>query len=297
MEDLRLNPIRTFLKSMRWLAPVVLFAALSMVGCNKLKLGYEYADWLVIYSVEDNFDLDKAQRAHLKEDVADYFRWHRKDMLPVYATMLEWVADSLKTGLRMGEIDTGYARYLDLRKRTLAPVVDKAVGLLRSLTPEEMDAWLEKQNKKNQKIARDFSGGDDEKYDRRAEKIIDELEDWTGRLAPVQKEKIKVLSRTLPWNGQLWLETRQKGVQILLEKLRRHAPENELREYVSAYYLDPDIFRSPEYRTRLKEYDVRMKSMILVIHNFLTPDQRKRFIAEVEKVAHDFRSLSIQEAK
>src|SRR4051812_50037159 len=80
------------------------FAALALTGCNKIGLLYDYADKLVLYKVEDDFDLDKAQRVRLKADIEGYFQWHRKSLLPAYADFLTFIVDSARVGLRPDEI-------------------------------------------------------------------------------------------------------------------------------------------------------------------------------------------------
>jgi hypothetical protein len=276
-----------------WLAGAAL--ALSLSGCNKLKLGYEYADWLVTYSVEDNFDLDKPQRNLLKEQVDAYFHWHRKQMLPVYADFAAYVADSARNGLRPAEIDSGYARYRNLYRATLEPVVEKSTDLLQSLTPEQVDQWLDRQRKKNAKLRKDFSGSMEERLEHRYGKIVDEMEDWTGRLSKEQKAKIKALNRTLPWNGFLWLETREKMQEQLGELLRKKASKEEVKAHLGNYLLDTDTLKSAEYRIKSREFETRMRTLIYVIHNSLTPEQKRRFIQQVEKLAKDFRVLSSQD--
>jgi hypothetical protein len=269
--------------------------ALSLIGCNKLKFGYEYADWLVIYSVEDNFDLDKSQRALLKEDVAGFFRWHRSQLLPAYADYLDFVSGSIRGGLRPAEIDTGFNRYKLLYRRTMEPIADKSVHLLKTLSPEQVDAWLDKQRKKNQKLRKDFSGTQEERLDHRYRKIVEELEDWTGRLSKDQKGRIKALNATLPWNGFLWLEMREKVQDSLSVLLKKKVPEQELRGFLNAYYLDTDSLRSEEYRAKYKDFEVRLHGMIYAVHNSLTADQKRRFIQQVEKLSRDLRTMSKQD--
>lgn len=278
-----------------WSAAALFAAALALSGCNKLKLGYEYADWLASYSVEDNFDLDKLQRGRLKDDVQGYFRWHRKEMLPAYADFLAYVADGVRKGLRPEDIDAGYTRYKTLYRRTLEPVTGKSAALLASLSPEQVDAWLERQRKKNQKLRKEFSGSPQEKFDHRYGKIVDEMEDWTGRLSQEQKAKIKTLNATLPWNGILWLDLREKVQEHLADRLKKKAPQSELRTYLETYYLEPDSLRTEAGRAQYQAFETRLRTMIFVIHNILTPEQKRRFIQQVEKLAQDFRNMSTQE--
>ena len=264
-------------------------------GCSKLKLGYEYADWLVIYAVEDNFDLDKLQRGRFKEDVEAYFAWHRKAMLPLYAGLLGGAADSLGKGLRPEGIDSGYAQFRVLYRKTMLPAVDKATDLLVSLGPTQVDHWLEKQKKKNLKLKKDFSGSPEDQLERRYEKTVDELEDWTGRLGKEQRKQIRALSRTLPWNGHLWLENRERLQARLGALLKSKPPRSQVRALIEDYFLYPERLRSAEYNARIAESESRIKVMAVRIHHLLTPAQRRHFRSRMEKLAEDFRRMSAQD--
>lgn len=270
-------------------------AAFAFSGCNKIGLLYDYADKLVLFKVEDDFDLDKAQRVRLKEDVEAYFQWHRKAMLPAYADFLSYVADSARDGLRPDEIDSGYQRYLVLYRHTMEPVAEKSAALLLGLTPDQIEVWIERLRKKNRKLHKDFSGSQQERLDHRAKKIIDELEDWTGKLSKDQKEKIKALNATMPWNGILWLDLKEKVQERVAEMAKRKAPADSLRAYLSAYYLGDENLKSGEFRERYRESEKRLKALILAIHNLLTEEQKARFLQQVEKLAQDFRTRSQQE--
>ncbi len=258
-------------------------------------MGYEYADWVVIYSVEDNFDLDKAQRTHFKEDVAAYFKWHRREMLPSYAAFLTRVAAGLKDGLRPQEIDSAFANYHILLRGTLLPMMDKAVSLLDSLTPNQIDLWVDRQKKKNEKLHKDFSGSSEDRFEHRFTKIIDELEDWTGSLQAEQKAQIKVLNRTLPWNGNLWLDARESATERVADMLRKQAGPKRLRRFLEDYYVYPEKSRSKEYQAGQKAFDMRLKTTVLIVYRMLTPEQKEHFILQVEKLAKDFQTLSLQE--
>jgi hypothetical protein len=275
--------------------PILVLTALMFAGCDKLKLGYEYADWLVTYSVEDNFDLDKPQRTQLKDDVHAYFHWHRTELLPVYAEFATWIADSARNGIRPSEVDSGYHRYRELYLRTLEPSIGKSVNLLITLTPDQVDAWLDRVRKKNARQRKEFSGSLDDRMEKRYDKIIDELEDWTGKLSKEQRNRIKVLNRTLPWNSGLRLEMREKVQEHLAEILKRKAPREEIQAYLANYILDTDSLKSEEYRVKCREFETRLRTMVYQIHNILTPEQKRRFIQQVEKLGRDFRTLSAQD--
>lgn len=279
----------------RPLAAGAALAALSLSGCNKIGLLYDYADKLVVFNIEENFDLDKDQRGRLKEDVEAYFRWHRKNLLPAYADLLAYASDSARDGLRPDEIEAGYQRYLELYRRTMEPVAAKSVALLKGLSPEQVDAWIDRQRKKNRKLRKQFSGSMQERLDHRGKKIIDELEDWTGRLGKAQKDRIKALNGTLPWNGELWLDLREQVQERVAEMVKRKAPEDSLRALLAAYYQRDEGLKGEEFRRRYREFEKRLVTMIYMIHNMLTAEQKQRFLQQVEKLAQDFRARSQQD--
>lgn len=276
----------------RSLAAGAALAALLLPGCNKIGLLYDYADKLVLYNVEENFDLDKAQRSRLKEDVDAYFQWHRKTMLPAYADFLVFVADSARDGLRPDEIDAGYARYRELYRRTMAPVAEKSASLLLGLTPEQIDGWIEKQRKKNRKSRKDMSGSLQERLEHRGKKTVDEMEDWTGRLTKEQKDRIRTLNGSLPWNGILALDLREKVQETVAVMAKRRAPADSLRGYLALYYMGDESLKSAEFRQRYLDFERRLRTVIFMIHNVLTEEQKARFLQQVEKLAQDFRSRS-----
>jgi hypothetical protein len=276
----------------RLLGLSALISLLVLSGCNKIRLGYEYADWLVIYSVEDNFELDKPQRARLKEDVAGYFRWHRSALLPRYSELLLRVSDSIKSDLRPKFIDSGYQAYQALYRETLEPVIAPALTLLTSLDSQQVESWMDKQRRKNQKLRKDYSGSRDENLERRYRKTVDEIEDWAGRLSVEQKKQIRDWSRALPWNGDLRLENRERIQARLGELLRKKGAQAELKKFLQDYFLHPERLRTKEYQASYREYEGKAKELILRVHALLTPEQRKHFALEIEKLAQNLRNMS-----
>jgi hypothetical protein len=211
------------------------------------------------------------------------------------AAVLGGAADSLEKGLRPEGIDSAYALFRTLYRKTMVPAVEKATDLMVSLSPAQVDHWLEKQRKKNLKLKKDFSGSPEDQLERRYEKTVDELEDWTGRLSKEQRRQVRTLSRTLPWNGHLWLENREK-VQAKLAALLKSKPTRpQVRALLEDYFLQPEKLRSPEYNARIAESEARIKVMATRIHHLLTPAQRKHFRSRMEKLAEDFRRMSRQD--
>src|SRR5690606_28205215 len=67
-------------------------AATLLSGCSSLKLMYSFADDLVERQVNRYVDLDRDQARLVDRSLDRYFEWHRRNMLPRYASFLREVA-------------------------------------------------------------------------------------------------------------------------------------------------------------------------------------------------------------
>jgi hypothetical protein len=137
-----------------------------------------------------------------------------------------------------------------------------------------------------------MSGSPQERLEHRGKKTIDEMEDWTGRLSKEQRERIRTLNGTLPWNGLLALDLREKVQEQVAEMAKRRAPADSLQAYLALYYMGDEILKTGEFRQRYRDFERRLRTLILMIHKILTPEQKARFLQQVEKLAQDFRSRS-----
>ena len=77
----------------RWLAPcraalcwVILTGALA--ACSTLRIGYDNADTLLVYTFDNYLDLDTTQAEFLRHRIRAVLAWHRATQLPEYAGQL-----------------------------------------------------------------------------------------------------------------------------------------------------------------------------------------------------------------
>jgi hypothetical protein len=267
-------------------------ALLSLVfvlaGCNKIRLTYQYADWMVLYSVRDNFDLNSEQSEQLSQEVDDYFLWNRKEMLPLYARYLHASAEKIRSGLDSATYDSGYAEFRALYRQSLLPVVDKAQTLLLSLEPDQIDAYAKTLKKKNDKLRREISRPREEILEKRYLKSIKAIEDWTGPLSVDQKARLKPLNDAMPWTGDIWLANREKVQAELIDLLKTKAGAAKLRPFLEDYFLDGEKLRSPVYLARSREYQAGLKRYLLELRSILTPAQLERLLEQMKTLANDF---------
>jgi hypothetical protein len=273
-----------------WIAVLPFFFLIS--GCNKIRLGYEYGDWLVMFSIKGSIDPDRAQLEILKQDVKNYFLWNRRAMLPRYADFLQGAVEGLRAGANPDQYDSAHREYRRLYRETLVPVVSKAQNLLLSLSPGQVDAYAKRLKKKNDKLRKDFEAAPEELRERRYRKTLAGIEDWTGKLGPEQRSRVREMSFALPWNGGHWLDGREKSQAEMLGILRGSRDSLQLRRFLEDYFLHPENLRSPEFQSRYAEYENGIRDFILGLFAVLTPRQKDRVFSQLEELARDFRKMS-----
>lgn len=71
----------------RWIVGLMLLTFLA--GCSQTRLAYRYADWGVVWWVEDYISLTGEQEAQLSQDLEALRQWHCSAELPRYQ---QWLA-------------------------------------------------------------------------------------------------------------------------------------------------------------------------------------------------------------
>ncbi|MDY6841774.1 MAG: DUF6279 family lipoprotein [Pseudomonadota bacterium] len=83
-----------------FLKPLVLILALALglVGCSSTKLAYRYADWGIVWWVEDYVSLTSEQKQQLNSDIEQLRQWHCSTELPHYQAWLDELESDITNG-------------------------------------------------------------------------------------------------------------------------------------------------------------------------------------------------------
>ena len=71
--------------------------SLLVTACNAIKLGYENLPRLVEWQADRFLSLDNEQEALVNRHAKSLQRWHRQNLLPVYAEFLQRVEEELRS--------------------------------------------------------------------------------------------------------------------------------------------------------------------------------------------------------
>jgi hypothetical protein len=167
-----------------------LFIMLTLVllcfgGCNKMSLGYNYADWLLRFWINDYTSFNAAQKEQIHLEVDSYMRWHRKNALPGYIAFLQNVKAAVNRSgdLTAGDVMHLRAESIKLYQMTLAPMVRPAAHILGTLDSRQIaglaDTFAERNRIQRKKL---LDGNEREILEMRAERHVELVEKLVGSL-------------------------------------------------------------------------------------------------------------------
>ena len=84
---------------------VIIFFILILSGCLTLKLTYDFADTLILWELDNYFDLESKQEDILLPVIQNNLKRHRNQELPQYAELIRYIQKSGKDGLEPKEIE------------------------------------------------------------------------------------------------------------------------------------------------------------------------------------------------
>ena len=257
-----------------------------------LKLMYQHADWMLIWSIDDYFDLDMQQRAFLDERIKNQLRWHKQHELPTYAILLRELQQKGHDGISPSEIDWVFANIKLLQKNIVQQAAADS-ALFLSQIKEDQIRYLESQlaiyNKSRLKI---IKKSPEERLQHQAKEIFEFMEEWFGKLSADQKKQITHLSRSIPDTMEARFNFRKQRQKEFVALLRSSNDTATIEARLLKWYLDLEAGYPPEYRQLVEERRKHVKTMIFAIDKLLTPQQRQHVNDKIEGIIDDIASLS-----
>ncbi|MGB8077196.1 MAG: DUF6279 family lipoprotein, partial [Gallionella sp.] len=217
---------------------IFLAFVLLLGGCSTVSLVYRNADWYLQHKINGYTSFDARQKKMIRQDVADYMRWHRNNALPEYVTFLQNLNGTVQYEgqLKADEIAMLRTQLLDLYKKSLVPAVRPAAELLITLDSrqlQELGSNLAEENRQQLKDQQEI--GIDKYLNKRADRTVNFLEWLAGDLSAQQEQKVREMSRHLPVVGDIYIRQRQENQGRLIELLNSHANAEKISAFLTAW--------------------------------------------------------------
>lgn len=274
--------------------PAVL-ALLILAGCSSgIRLGYNQAETLVNWTVSDYVDFEPHQRDLFGQRFRALHEWHRREQLPEYVGLLHETRARIEDGLSRQDIEWVIAR----ARSRLATVVEHGAGdaadLLMSLTPEQVRGLERSFVRANRKTARTWGVGLPvaEQQKKRAERLIAQVERFTGKLSREQTEQAAAMVNALPLNTDQRFAERQRRQRELIAALQSGRSRTEMAMWFRQWAPNWELGRDPATARSAQAAAEQRAQVYADIDRLLTPAQRRQAMDRLQGYADDLLALS-----
>lgn len=281
-------------RSCSTLVLIVAFALLAS-ACSSTRMAYRYADWGIVWWVEDYITLTDAQKAELNESIATYRQWHCSTELPRYADWLSGLeADIGNPPLDNQDLARWQSELLLALDRLLVEVTPIATALLATLSNEQIDELTNNMAANQAEKEAEFLDPDPAvALQEREERILERAERWLGSLNDEQRAIISAWNQARGNQTDIWLEGRARWQQALLEVLEERKSEN-FDSAMERLIRDSAEVRGERYEAMITETRPALASLIndLVVQS--DPQQRGHLTTELSDIRQDFEALTCE---
>lgn len=275
------------------LVAITLIAALALAGCSSTKMAYRYADWGVVWWVEDFVSLDRDQKRQLNQDLDALRQWHCSAELPRYSAWL----DELEADVASGPPDVDTITYHQQQLMAFVPdLLEKAlpvaVNLLQSLSDDQVDELARNMAQDQEELEQEMLAGDaDETAQARADRTAERVERWLGDLNTEQQSLVQQWSSNRGQQTEIWLQGRRNWQKALLTTLNsRDQPDfdDAIRELV----VNSAQARGPEYQAMMEESQQALTSLMHDLIQAGNQRHQDHLQARADKLNQDFVALT-----
>lgn len=283
-----------------WLRALwLLCCAVLLSGCSAVRLGYNHAPDLAYWWLDGyvDFKADQSERAHAAID--DWFQWHRRVELPVYAGMLararEQVAAPVTAEQACQWFNEARLRFDVALEQALPGVAEVA----RRLSPQQLAHLEHKYAEINEELVDDYLQPRPEARTRaQLKRALQPIEMLYGRMSISQRERIATLAASTPFDPERWIAERHRRQQDTLQTLARLSAQQAsvpqaveaLRALAQRSLVSPvDGYRV--YQQRLIQFNCAFAAEV---HNLTTSEQRRAAAEQLKEWEDDARALASQ---
>ncbi len=284
-------PRHRFAARGRALALVALVLVVT-AGCA-VRLAYENTDRLARWFVGDFITMDDAQRARFDAGVREVWDWHRDTHLPRYADFFDAMQIVLADGTTAAEIQAIVNTVIDWALEIEQQAMPVAIDLLTSLSDTQVGALARRLSEDNARMAKS----------QREQTLAQSQREWvretasrfsrfSGRLSRDQRTYLDRQSVGYLPESVLWAEYRARWQADLLKLLEIR----DDRASFAAGFADLSANRERYYGEELVHVFANNRALAgeatAWLVNSMSRRQQDRFLARLDSLAADFRSLT-----
>ncbi|BBA33197.1 uncharacterized protein sS8_1235 [Methylocaldum marinum] len=283
----------------RWRLMIVLGAVLALMSCASVRLGYNHADTLLIYRLDQYLDLEKPQKSLAKDRIAALLAWHRATQLHAYSALLEDIRTKVNGSITPSEV----AKFQQRIRNNLETLGERAAPevarLALTLKPAQV-AWVRRKlSDDNAKFRKKFgysNTGSHNNLGDRAKQFTKRAEFWLGKLTDEQNSLIRQAIAVRNNGNYTWAderEARQRDFLVLLSNIRERKPDERVAAtWVRTYFAELAEQPDPQRRSFIRDLRRSNAELIAKLIISATPQQRAALDEKLRGYAADLAALA-----
>lgn len=268
-------------------------AALMLAACSSTKLAYRYADWGIVWWVDDYISMTGEQQAQLEQDIVDLRDWHCSTELPRYSA---WLTD-LRQDVRSGDLDQPRVAHHQQQLLSFFPPLAEqakpaATRLLSSLSDEQVQALADNMAESQAELEQEYlSENPEQTHQARAERTIERAERWLGALNDAQTDIVTQWSQARGRQTEIWLQGRQNWQQALLKALEQRQSEDFGQQLDRLIDNNVEI-RGPRYQQMMAESQSSLAGLMTDLLQEADQQQLDHLLEAAATLRQDFNTLA-----
>lgn len=276
---------------------IILITAFALLAsaCSSTRMAYRYADWGIVWWVEDYITLTDSQRAELNRSIDTYRQWHCSTELPRYADWLGSLeADISNPPLDAQDVARRQSELVLALDRLLVEATPIATALLATLSDEQVDELTRNMAADQAKKEAEFLDPDPAvALQEREQRILQRAERWLGSLNDEQKATIAAWNRARGDQARIWLEGRARWQQALLEVLEVRQSE-AFDSAMERLIRDGTEVRGERYEAMITQIRPALAGLMSNLVTQSKPEQRSHLTTELADLRRDFKALTCE---
>lgn len=275
--------------------PLLACCALLLAGCSTTRLAYDHLDTLLHWQATDYVDLTTAQKRNLDGEIRDWWAWHRRTQLPLYAAELRRLAAEAQAGPvtrarleALGDTVEGW---------WIASATQAAPGFAR-LNADLDDAQIAGEVRRigkeaERRMNKRLRHGDDGRRREAAEEMDERLEQWLGSTSAAQEALVRQWAADLRLISAAQLQQRRAQLDQYAALLAGRAQPGfaqRMRDYLITNHDDAGL-QAQEREARLRWFQ-----LLADVSGSLSAEQRQHLVRRLIGFAEDFEALAAEGA-
>jgi hypothetical protein len=266
-----------------------------VAACSFTRFGYNQADTVASWMVDEYFGLDAQQKDEFSKRFDRFYRWHRNEQLPDYAVFMRTARERVQQGLNREDV-LWFVDGMRTRFRTaMRHGAPDAAALLATITPAQIDTLQRKWEKDNKKYVKEHkvNGTPEERQEYEARRVVKAFKEWLTPLNEEQEQRVGLMVRDLPPIDQFRYAERLRRQKDFLELLS-HRSEDQQRftSRVTDWLANWQGGRTADEQKRLDTWWGKRADIFVALERTLSREQRIAAVERMQAYADDFMQLA-----